>query len=371
MAAGSKLAHAAAIAARFVPHAVAAVVVMRAFVGVPYPFWPVGWLFLAVPPLELLIGEDRRARRQPGRVERAACRLAPWLWLPLHAALLIAGISMLREMPDLTAAARLAIPVGMLSGMFGMAAAHEFMHARERASRGAAALLLASCGYGHFLIEHVSGHHRFVGTPADAATARLGESVYAFLPRTVVGGLRSAWRIEAERLSRLGRRVLGPRNRLLALGTLSLLLCALAGLVAGFAGTVFLVLQGAVSVASLEVMNYIQHYGLERREAAPGVRGPLTAALTWDCAFRLTNLLLLDLGYHSDHHLQAARRFDELEQRPDAPRMPAGYFTMFVLALLPPLWAQIMDPRAALVHAQVDRRQVPLLPRLPIKPRVP
>lgn len=361
MASRSKAVPAAEIATRFVPHALALVVAVRAFAGLPSPFWPVGWLFLALPPLELLLGEER-ARRPVSRAERVACRLAPWLWLPLQGAVLAAGLSVLRGTSDLGDAVRLAIPMGMLSGMFGMAAAHELMHVRERAARAAAGLLLAVCGYGHFLIEHVSGHHRRVGTPADGATARLGESVYAFLPRTVASGLASAWRTEAERLARRGRRALDPANRLIAWGALSILLCAGAGWLAGAPGIVFLVVQGAVGVASVETMNYLQHYGLVRREAAPGVYDPVTPALTWDCAFRLTNLLLLDLGCHSDHHLQAARRSDELAPRSDAPRMPAGYFTMFVLALLPPLWAQIMDPRVELVRARVERGDLRLPP---------
>lgn len=349
------------IAARFLPHALALLVVARTFAGLPYPFSPVGWLFLTVPIIESLLGEERRSRHRCGRAEHLACRFAPWLWLPLQAAVLFAGISILRDLPDPVVAFWLAIPVGMLSGMFGMSAAHELMHRQGRIARGAAALLLISCGYGHFLIEHVRGHHRRVGTPADAATARLGESVYAFLPRTVKGGVTSAWRFEADRLARHGRRAFDPRNQLIALGAVSVLLCASVALVAGFAGLVFLVVQSAVSVAILEIVNYIQHYGLVRRETQL-VRDPLTAAHAWDCRFRLTNLLLMDLGRHSDHHLRPIRRADQLGSRPDAPRMPAGYFTMCILALLPPLWALLIDPRAGLVRERLSRRLVPQPP---------
>ena len=356
----SSAVHAFEIAVRFAPHVLALVVVTRTLAGQPYPFSSVGWLFLASPLIESVLGEERRSRQTLGGAERVACRLAPWMWLPLHVAVLVAAISILQDVPDPVAAVWLAIPVGMLCGMFGMAAAHELMHRRERVAQSAAALLLATSGYGHFLIEHVHGHHRRVGTPADAATARLGESVYTFLPRTVKGGLASAWRFEAERLTRRGRRVLDPRNRLIALGTLSILLCIAAGLVAGYAGVVFFTAQGVVSVAILEIVNYIQHYGLVRREAAQGIRDPIVRAHTWDCAFRLTNLLLIDLGRHSDHHLCPTRRADELDTRPDAPRLPAGYFTMVILALLPPLWTQIMDPRTMVVRERIDRGLAPL-----------
>jgi alkane 1-monooxygenase len=351
------------IAVRFVPHMLALVVVTSTLYHLPHPFGPVGWLFLTAPILESVLGEQR-SRRTPSHAERIACQLAPWLWLPLQAAVLVAGISIVRDAPDPVAAAWLAIPAGMLSGMFGLAAAHELMHRRERIAQSAAALLLVSCGYGHFLVEHVRGHHRRVGTLADPATARLGESVYAFLPRTLKGGLVSAWRLEAERLARSGRRVFDPRNRLIALGALSILLCAAAWLAAGLAGAVFFVVQGAVSAAILEVTNYIQHYGIVRREAVRGVRNPIAAVHAWDCAFRLTNLLLIDLGRHSDHHLRPARGADMLELRRDAPRLPAGYFTLFVLALLPPLWMQIINPRVMLVRKRIDRGLTPL----PAKP---
>lgn len=347
------------IAVRYLPHALALLVVTRTFAGLPYPFSPVGWLFLSVPILESLLGEECRSRHGLGRAERVACRFAPWLWVPLQAAVLFAGISILRDMPDPVQAVLLAIPVGMLSGMFGMSAAHELMHRQGRIARGAAALLLISCGYGHFLIEHVRGHHRQVGTPSDAATARLGESVYAFLPRTVKGGLANAWRLEAERLARRGLCAYDPRNQLFALGALSFLLCISVALAAGLAGLVFLIAQSAVSVAILEVVNYIQHYGLVRRETQL-VRDPLTAAHAWDCRFRLTNLLLMDLGRHSDHHLWPIRRADELCSRPDAPRMPAGYFTMCILALLPPLWTLLIDPRTTLVRERLNRGLVAL-----------
>lgn len=342
------------IAVRFLPHALALIVVTRTVAGIPYPFSPVGWLFLSVPILESLFGEERRSRHRLGRAQRVACRFAPWLWLPLQAAVLFAGMYIVRNLPDPVQAVWLAIPVGMLSGMFGMSAAHELMHRQGWIARSAAALLLISCGYGHFLIEHLRGHHRQLGTPSDAATARLGESVYAFLPRTVKGGLTNAWRLEVERLARQGRCAFDARNQLVALGALSLLLCTTVALVAGLAGLVFLIAQSVVSVAILEVVNYIQHYGLVRRETQL-VPEPLTAAHAWDCRFRLTNLLLVDLGRHSDHHLWPIRRADELGFRPDAPRMPAGYFTMCILALLPPLWTLLIDPRAMLVRERLNR----------------
>jgi alkane 1-monooxygenase len=348
------------VAARFVPHALALILVFAAFSGSPTPFSLVGWLFLIAPLVELALGDEHQSRRSVGDAERIVCGMVPWLWAPIQMAVLIAGLYTLRHERDLVSSICLAVPVGMLTGVFGMAAAHELMHRRSRFGRDVAALLFVSCGYGHFLVEHTRGHHRRAGTAVDPATAKLGESVYAFLPRTLKGGLESAWRLEAERLTRIGCSRFNLRNRLIAMGALSILLCAAAGLVVGLPGVVFVMAQGAVSVAILEIINYIQHYGLVRRESALGNREPVATAWAWDCASRLTNSLLCDLGHHSDHHLRPARRSEELELRRAAPRLPAGYFTMFALALLPPLWMQIMNPRAMLVRARIERGLTPL-----------
>jgi alkane 1-monooxygenase len=345
----------AGIVLRYLPHGFAVGMVTTAFVGGAQAFGVVGWLFLIAPLVECILGEEPSSQRLPSPAERIAFQLSPWLWLPLQAAVVVAGIVSARDSPNLVAAAWVAIPIGMVSGMFGMAAAHELMHRGGYRARGAAAMLLAACAYSHFCVEHVRGHHRRVGTPADGATARLGEGIYRFLPRTLKAGLASAWRLEARRLTQSGRRAIDPRNRVIAGGVLSMVFGAAAVLAAGFAGAVFFLTQAAVSITILEVMNYIQHYGLVRRETMPGLPEPIDAVHAWDCRFRLTNLLLLDLGLHSDHHLRPAHTANELEARLDAPRLPAGYFTLFALALMPPLWMQIMDPRVQLLRMRIDR----------------
>ena len=156
------LAHAADVLLRFTPHAMALVVVIAAFAGQPSPYAPVGWLFGIAPLIEALLCEERLLQRWPGNADRLARELALWLWPPLQGAVLIVGIYLLRKQPGLAQALSLAIPAGMLAGTFGMAAAHEFMHDPKRGAQVAAAVLLAACGYGHFVVEHVRGHHRRV-----------------------------------------------------------------------------------------------------------------------------------------------------------------------------------------------------------------
>ena len=80
----------------------------------------------------------------------------------------------------------LATGLGMVAGI-GINTAHELGHKKEQMERWAARVALAQTFYGHFYIEHNRGHHVRVATPPDPASARLGETVWEFFPRTVLG----------------------------------------------------------------------------------------------------------------------------------------------------------------------------------------
>jgi alkane 1-monooxygenase len=236
--------------------------------------------------------------------------------------------------------------VGLSSGAFGIVAAHELMHQR-RMERWLARILMSSVTYAHFCIEHVQGHHVHVGTPADPASAPPGQSIYRFLLRTTIGSWRSAWRLEASRLARKGLPVWHPGNRMLQDALVSVALNGGAVLLWGWMGLVFFLAQSAIAILQLEAINYIEHYGLRRRETTPGVYEPATTRHSWNTHRRLTNAALFNLGRHADHHNHAGRRYQILLHECDAPQMPAGYAAMLMMAFFPPLWRRVMDPRAA------------------------
>ncbi|MGF1509162.1 MAG: alkane 1-monooxygenase [Myxococcota bacterium] len=241
----------------------------------------------------------------------------------------------------------LVLSLGVVTGASGITVAHELMHRSRRFEQALAEVLMTSVSYPHFCIEHVFGHHRHVATPADPATARLGESVYRFLPRTLLGGLRSFTRIEAERVRVHGRRGLSDaRVRYgLLLGTAYGLVFACFG--AG--GVVAFLIQGAVAVVLLEVINYVEHYGLLRRKLSGPGEPPryerVQARHSWNSNHRLTNAYLFHLPRHADHHFLASRPYHLLRHRADGPQLPAGYATMVILALVPPWWFRVMNPR--------------------------
>ncbi len=269
-----------------------------------------------------------------------------WLWVPLQFGM---AIWLLAEIHhgrlSAWSAAGLGLAMGLASGGIGITDAHELIHRRAWWERFLGQALLVSVTYHHFYIEHVFGHHRRVATLADPVTARRGEWLYAFLPRAIGGSFVSAWRLEAERLARTGRPAWSLRNRVLAGLLAEAALYAAIAFYAGWIGIAFFAVQSIVAVLLLESINYIEHYGLERRETAPGVYERYGASHAWDSPFRFSNWMLFNLPKHASHHLHPGRRHEALDYEPGAPRLPVGYPLAVIMAAIPPLWFRVVDPR--------------------------
>jgi alkane 1-monooxygenase len=307
------------------------------------------WFFLVIAPWDLIIGETRaelRPDEPAARRQRWLFRAITWAWAPCGVGLLAWTLWVVAHKDPSTAQfVGLVITTGFVNGIVGIVFAHELMHRPGRGERLLAELYLSLVSYPHFAIEHVHNHHRNVATPEDPATARLGESLYAFLPRLWWGEIRGAWDHERRRLARRGRRPWSWRNRMLRYPPQVGLLYLAAGLWAGGPGLLLLAGQSGVAILLLGIVNYIEHYGLLRREARPGVREPIGPQHSWDSSHLLTNLFLLNLGRHADHHLRPGRAYQYLRHRPDAARLPLGYPAMVALALVPPLFFRVMDRR--------------------------
>ncbi|MFN3310708.1 MAG: alkane 1-monooxygenase [Thermomonas sp.] len=245
------------------------------------------------------------------------------------------------------------LSLGIVGGVMAINVAHELIHKDTRLERIAGGLLLASVGYHGFKVEHIRGHHVHVSTPWDASSARFGQSLWQFLPQALARNTANAWRLEAQRLRRQGLPWRHWRNELLAWSALWLTLGAACGLWLGWPGLTSFLLQGLIAASALEIINYIEHYGLERRRLPDGRYERTTHLHSWNADFALTNLLLFHLQRHSDHHAHASRRYQVLLHHPDSPQLPAGYATMFVLALVPPLWFRVVHPRLERWRAQM------------------
>jgi alkane 1-monooxygenase len=232
-----------------------------------------------------------------------------------------------------------------LVGGIGINTAHELGHKRPALERWLSKVVLAQTAYGHFQLEHNRGHHVKVSTPEDPASARLGENFYEFLPRTVIGSVRSALRLEREREERLGQRFWSPRNELLNAWAMTVVLFG--GLIAVFGWVVapWLALQAVIGFSLLEVVNYIEHYGLLRSRGEDGRYERCRPEHSWNAANVVTNLILFQLQRHSDHHAYPTRRYQVLRHYDDVPQLPTGYAGMIVLAMIPPVWRRVMDHR--------------------------
>jgi alkane 1-monooxygenase len=223
--------------------------------------------------------------------------------------------------------------------------AHELGHKRASSERWLSRVALAQTGYGHFFIEHNRGHHVRVATPEDPASARLGESFYAFWPRTVIGSLRSAWELERTRLARMERGSFTIRNDILSAWTMTVALFAALTLAFGTVVLPYLLIQAVLGFSLLEVVNYLEHYGLSRQKREDGRYERTRPEHSWNSNNVASNVLLYHLQRHSDHHANPLRRYQALRHFQEAPQLPTGYAGMILAAIIPPVWRRIMDHR--------------------------
>ena len=334
--------------------------------GLPV-FWFFGpmLVFGLFPLLDLLIGTD--AANPPDSVikwleQDRYYRWCTYLYLPIQYAGLVFACWLWSsgELSTIDSIG-LALTVSMVSGV-AINTAHELGHKRASLERWLSKVALAQTGYGHFFIEHNRGHHVRVATPEDPASSRMGESFYAFLPRTVIGSLRSSWHLEGVRLGRMGKTHWTWRNDILGAWAMTVVLFG--GLVAVFGPVVlpYLVIQAILGFSLLEVVNYLEHYGLLRQKRDDGRYEHTRAEHSWNNNNVASNVLLYHLQRHSDHHAYPTRRYQALRHVDEAPQLPTGYAGMIVLAAIPPLWRRVMD-RRLLEHYEGDVTRVNVNPR--------
>ncbi|WP_445256342.1 fatty acid desaturase [Nocardioides aurantiacus] len=257
-----------------------------------------------------------------------------------------------------------AVSIGCIGGI-GINTAHELGHKKESHERWLSKIALAQSFYGHFYIEHNRGHHVRVATPEDPASSRFGENFYAFWPRTVLGSLKSAWRLEKRRYARKDQHPFRLGNDVLNAWVMSAVLWGAMLAVLGWQVLPLLVVQAVVGFTLLEVVNYMEHYGMLRQKVGVGHRERyerVDPSHSWNSNNIATNVLLYHLQRHSDHHANPTRRYQTLRDFEESPVLPTGYAGMIVLAVVPPLWRRVMDPRV-LAHFDGDISRANLQPR--------
>ncbi|MEM8567264.1 MAG: alkane 1-monooxygenase [Bacteroidota bacterium] len=247
----------------------------------------------------------------------------------------------------------------IVTGGIGITVAHELGHKKAAIERFYSKLLLMTVSYMHFYIEHNRGHHVLIGTPADPATSRKNENFYAFWVRSVVQGYIHAWHLENDRLSRKGKSVFGLDNAMIWFTLLPILFAAIAtaglSVIAGtivWEVTIFFFTQSILAFTLLELVNYVEHYGIQRKEVSPGRYERVTPIHSWNSSHVVSNFFLFQLQRHSDHHANAIKRYQVLNHYDESPQLPAGYSTMILIAIIPPLWFATMNSRLEKWHGE-------------------
>lgn len=305
--------------------------------------------FVLIPGVELFVPRSPENHPEEAEEVRSQARLFDYLLyfnLPLVYGLVVYYLYALSEGGlagyEITG---MTCSVGLVIGTAGINVAHELGHRSNYIERFLAKALLLPALYNHFIIEHNLGHHKHVATPKDPATSRKGETVYAFWFRSVTRGYLGAWHLEAERLKRTGKPVVSFNNEMIRFTLLQLIYLGGIGLLIGWAMVPYAIAIAVFGFLMLESVNYIEHYGLVRRQLSNGRYERVGPQHSWNSDHELGRIFLYELTRHSDHHYKASRKYQILRHQQKSPQLPTGYPGAILLSLVPPLWFRVMDRR--------------------------
>jgi alkane 1-monooxygenase len=270
-------------------------------------------------------------------------------WVPLQFFTLFGLIWYVSDAAHLSAFEKICVffGVGVITGTIGINYSHELMHQKNKRERFLGDALLAMVLYSHFRSEHLLVHHRYVGTPRDPVTARYGEGFHRYFPRVLRQCWHSAFGAEKAMLARKDLPWTDLSNPFFRYWALQVGFIVLAFLLGGVAGILLFVFQAFIAIWQLELVNYVEHYGLTRKHLGDGKYEHVQPRHSWNAAHKASNWMLINLQRHSDHHYKPDRRFPLLQTytEADAPQLPYGYPVMTMAAMYPRLWKKIMNPR--------------------------
>ncbi|PHQ97773.1 MAG: alkane 1-monooxygenase [Marinosulfonomonas sp.] len=310
------------------------------------PFY--GWVLM--PLLDMVLGKNlRNPDPETPDKELFWFRLLTWVWFPIQFCLVFGTLYYLSHFGSYRWYEVLGIMfgIGVTTGIVGIVYAHELMHKASRFERHLGDLLLALVLYGHFRTEHLLVHHPWVGTPRDTVTARYNEGFHRAFFRILWQGPGSAWRAEKAMLSRRNRSPFHRSNPIWKYLMLAMIMLAVAFAIGGWFAVGLFIFQAFIAIWQLELTNYVEHYGLTRKYLGDGKYEPVALHHSWDSAHHVSGLLLINLQRHADHHLNPMRRFPLLQiyDQSKVPQLPTGYPPMTFMAMIPPVWRRVFNPK--------------------------
>jgi len=341
----------------FTAFIIPALVITGFYLGGAWNYLALFFAFIVLPLLDHYIGIDNRnvPENQAKFVgEEFYYRFVTYLWTYLQIVLIIWGAYAVTtgKLDTFWHWLGFVLSFSLVSGGIGITVAHELGHKKAAIEKIYSKLLLMTVCYMHFYIEHNRGHHVSVATPEDPATARRDENFFAFWFRSVFHGYLHAWKLEKESLNRKGLNAMSFKNEMILFAVLPILFCLLLTLAFSYGQgsiawpvPVFFFAQSFFGFSLLELVNYIEHYGIMRKELSPGKYERVNPIHSWNSSHILSNFFLFQLQRHSDHHAYAHKRYQVLNHYDESPQLPFGYSTMIMIALVPPIWFSVMNNR--------------------------
>jgi alkane 1-monooxygenase len=317
------------------------------FLGNNWTFLGVGFAFGFIPLVETFATgtkENIATEMEEKRSKEKFFDLLLYFNLPLLCCILL---TYFQKTPtyNLTEFIGATLSVGLMVGALGINVAHELGHRTNPNEQRIAKLLLLPALYIHFIIEHNRGHHKNVATDLDPASARFGESIYAFWVRAVMGEYRSAWHLEVKRLEKANLPFWSWKNDMIRFHLYEIAYLALIAYCYGLTGFLTAIMVAAIGVLLLESTNYIEHYGLRRKKLPTGHYEKVMPWHSWNSNHELGRIILYELTRHSDHHFKASRKFQILKYHEKSPQLPFGYPSSILISLIPPVWFSIMNKK--------------------------
>jgi len=329
-------------------------VVLGIYLGGGWQIMAVVFVFIVIPLIDRWTGIDTQnvsPAEQSIVGELFYYRFVTYLWVFVQIGFLVWAIDLVatRHLSWIELA-MFAVSCGLVTGGIGITVAHELGHKKSKWEKFLSQALLLTVCYMHFYIEHNRGHHVHVATPEDPATAKKHQNVYAFWVQSVFAGYAHAWKIEGQILRNHGRSLYSLHNRMIWYTVLPFAMCAAITMAYGtneinWLIPAFFFGQSIVAFTLLELVNYVEHYGILRTELSPGQYERVNPLHSWNASHLVSNFFLFQLQRHADHHFNAIKRYQVLDHYDGSPQLPFGYPTMILIALIPPLWFTMMDPR--------------------------
>lgn len=334
------------------------------FKGQGFVIWlPLIYAFIIIPILELFIKRDEN---NLSVAEEELAKNNRWYDVLLYAILPLQYLALVffmysmtyQQQPWIDVAGKTMV-MGLLCGVFGINVGHELGHRVKKEERLLAKLLLLSSLYMHFFIEHNKGHHKRVATPHDPNSARYGEVLYLFFFRSIITGYLSAWNIANNDARKKGHNAFSLYNEMLQFQLIHVAFVAAIFMGFGWITTALFIGAAIMGILLLETVNYIEHYGLQRKEILEGKYERAMPHHSWNSNHVIGRVMLFELSRHSDHHYLASRKYQVLRHHEHSPQMPTGYPGMMLLAAVPPAWFYVMNKRVKEVMQQAETSFTP------------